>query len=74
MHNTVDRQCSKNFVGESKYSIFECHICLISGTAQLYYFLPEAVMLMSSYLSRFPFLCLVVVSDMVIISSRALPV
>jgi hypothetical protein len=75
MHNTVDRQRSKNSVRESKYSILKCHIGLISGTAQIYYILPEAVIFISSYLSmRFPFLSLIVVSDKTICSSRTLPV
>ena len=74
MHNTADRQCSKHSVRESKYSIFKCHICLISGTAQLHCILPEAVIFMSSYLSRFPFLSFIAVSDKIILSSSALPV
>jgi hypothetical protein len=73
-HNTVDWQRSKNSVTESKCSIFKCPICFISDTAQLYCILPKAVIFMSSYLSRFPFLSLTVVSDKIILSSRALPV
>ena len=72
-HNTVDRQCSKNFVRESKYSVFKCHICSTSDNAQLQCILPEAVIFMSSDLSRFPFVSLTVVGDMIILSSRALP-
>jgi hypothetical protein len=75
MHNTVDRQHNKNSVRESKCSIFKCHIGLISRTAQIYCILPEAVIVMSSYLSlRFPFLSLIAVSDKIICSIRALPV
>ena len=74
MHNTVDRQCSKNSVRERKYCSFKCHTCLISGTTQLYYILPEAVILMSSYLLRFPFLCLIVTREKIILSSKTLPV
>jgi len=74
MHNTVDRQCSKNSVRESKYCISKCHTCLISSTAQLHYILPEAVILMSSYLLRSLFLSLIEASDNIILSSRALPV
>jgi hypothetical protein len=70
VHDTVDRPCSKNSVRESKYCIFKCHVCLISGTAQLYCILPEAVILMSSYLSRIPISSFVVVSNKIILSSR----
>jgi len=75
MHDTVDRQYSKECVRESKYSIFKRHKVLISGTAQFCYILQDVVMLMSRDLSlMFTFLSLIVVTDKIIFSNRALPV